>query len=398
MAPDIVYGGVVEVQSDVAPLLAGIADARAEIWAAVILPLAGLYIGMVGIILLVHTALKRRDSQVMELAAEAAQADAANRAKSEFLSLMSHELRTPLNAIIGFADLIGITAKEDRKDEESPIHRYAQTIVDSGHHMLNQIVSILDLTAIELGELTLDVQPLDAPDVMRAATDNVRDLFDKNLVTLVEHDAPDLPKVPGDPEKLQQVFENLLGNAARFTPAGGQVDVGFGLEPDGTVLIGIQDTGVGMTREQIDRSRLPFQHEWSGYSRDSDGTGLGLTIADRIVSRFGGTLQIESEKEVGTTVVIRLPACCAVNDAPGGTSETYSVAPTPDESKNEGDVPEYGLIGHAYALRLPRSYDPDHSNASWMSNREKAEERSMASVYAVRVDASRIEESRKDVA
>ena len=103
------------------------------------------------------------------------------------------------------------------------------------------------------------------------------------------------------------MVENLLSNAARFTPAGGTVDLVFGTEPGGWVCLAIKDTGVGMTREQIDRARLPFQQDWNGFSREADGEGLGLTIADKIVTQLGGELVIESLKDMGTKIIIRLP-------------------------------------------------------------------------------------------
>lgn len=319
LAPDIIASdGVLEIQSDVTSLLAAIDGARGDVYLTVGIPLLALYVMMVFIVFFVHFVVLQRQEEARALASKVAESEAANRAKSEFLSLMSHELRTPLNAIIGFSELIEQSEKENADCETV---NYARTIHESGHHMLRQIISILDMTAIELGELDLDAVPVHLDDVAREAVRNVLPTFDRGLVVLEVHDAPPLPLVAGDVAKLRQVFENLLSNSARFTPAGGQVDVIFGTEPGGWVCVGIKDTGVGMTREQIERARLPFQQDWNGLSREADGAGLGMTIADKIVSQLGGELVIESLKDVGTKIVVRLP------EMNGGRKTDDPVAP-----------------------------------------------------------------------
>lgn len=306
LAPDLIASdSVLEIQTDVSSLVAIIASSRQEVFFSIGIPLALLYLVMVAIVTLLHVAILRSNQRAMQLASRLAEIDAANRAKSEFLSLMSHELRTPLNAIIGFSQLID---QNEQDNTESENGTYARTIHDSGHHMLRQITSILDMTAIELGEMEMELAPMHIEDAARQAISRVQDTFDQSLVTLTVHDSPGLPSVMGDMGRLQQVFENLLSNAARFTPAGGQVDVVFATEPGGWICVGIKDTGVGMTREQIERARLPFQQTWNGLSREADGAGLGLTIADRIIIQMGGELVIESLQEVGTKIIVRLPA------------------------------------------------------------------------------------------
>lgn len=313
LAPDLIASeSVLEIQTDVSELVALIADSQRAVILSIGIPLALLYIVMVAIVAVLHFAVLRSNQRALDLSAKLAQIDAANRAKSEFLSLMSHELRTPLNAIIGFSELID---QNQYDTPESETATYARTIHDSGHHMLRQISSILDMTAIELGELELKLAPVRAEESVQAAIARVQETFDQSLVTLTVHDAPELPKVMGDPARLQQVFENLLSNAARFTPAGGQVEVVFDTEPGGWICVGIKDTGVGMTREQIELARLPFQHTWSGFSREADGAGLGLTIADKVIAQMGGKLVIESEEGVGTTIIVRLPGVFAVSAA-----------------------------------------------------------------------------------
>jgi len=295
---------ILEIQSDVSGLLATIDAATRRTEYSIGVPLAILYVMMVFIVFSIQMSRMRTNQRSLMLASKLAETDAANKAKSEFLSLMSHELRTPLNAIIGFSELI---EQNERDNEESETGNYARTIHESGHHMLRQIVSILDMTAIELGELDLDGIPVQLVDVAHDAVGNVQSSFDRSLVTLDVHDSRPLPLVHGDPRKLREVVENLLSNAARFTPAGGTVDLVFGTEPGGWVCLAIKDTGVGMTREQIDRARLPFQQDWNGFSREADGAGLGLTIADKIVTQLGGELVIESLKDMGTKIIIRLP-------------------------------------------------------------------------------------------
>lgn len=312
LAPDLVASdGILEVQSDVTGLLAAIVATRHETSLVLGIPLALLYIFMTVIVAIGHATIMRRDRQAAAFAARAAESEASDRAKSEFLSLMSHELRTPLNAIVGFAQLIGDRSR-GKPDEETA--GWADAIHDSGLHMTRVVSSILDMTALELGELQLNREVLHMREVVRTALQAVQPAFDNALVTLNLHDDPGQAPVMGDREKLSQVFENLLSNAARFTPAGGSVDVTFGQAVDGFVSVSVRDTGAGMTKQQIAQARLPFQADWTGYSRDVDGAGLGLTISDKIVNSLGGELSIESTPGEGSTMTVRLP-CLRPDDS-----------------------------------------------------------------------------------
>ena len=296
---------VLEIQSDVTGLIAPIIATRHETSIVVGIPLVSLYLLMVALVTFGHMTIMRRDRVAARFAARAAQSEASDMAKSEFLALMSHELRTPLNAIVGFAQLIAETSRTRADDETAG---WADAVHDSGLHMTRMISSILDITALELGEFDLDRDVLHMHDVVRKAATTVQPAFDKGLVTLNVHDDGRQEPVLGDLEKLRQVFENLLSNAARHTPAGGAVDVTFDATPDGFVSVSIQDTGAGMTKQQIEQARLPFQATWVGYSRENDGAGLGLTIADKVVKGLGGDLIIESESDAGTLITVRLPA------------------------------------------------------------------------------------------
>ncbi len=299
-------GGVFEVQSDVSGLIAPIIATRHNTALVVGVPLFVLYFLMVALVTFGHATIVRRDRQAAKFAARAAESEASDQAKSEFLSLMSHELRTPLNAIVGFAQLISDGSRNAKDDETAD---WADAIHDSGLHMTRVVSSILDLTALELGEFEMEHEPLHLRDVVRSAVTTVRPAFDKSLITLSVQDEPRQDPVRGDKEKLGQVFENLLSNAARFTPAGGSVSVTFEAAAAGFVSVIIKDSGIGMTKDQIEQARLPFHANWSGLSREADGAGLGLTIADRIVTNLGGTLNIESEADTGTWITVCLPVC-----------------------------------------------------------------------------------------
>jgi len=307
LTPDLVASdSVLEVQSDVTGLVAPIIATRRETGFVVGVPLIALYLLMVALVTFGHETIMRRDRQAAAFAARAAQSEASDKAKSEFLSLMSHELRTPLNAIVGFAQLISENSRNNADDETAG---WADAVHDSGLHMTRMVSSILDMTAFELGEFDLDLEVMHLRDVVRGAAATVQPSFDKGLVTLFVHDDGQQEPVRGDVQKLRQVFENLLSNAARFTPAGGTVNVTFDATPDGFVSVCIRDTGAGMTKQQIEQARLPFQAAWAGYSREADGAGLGLTIADKIVKNLGGELVIESQFEAGTEITVRLPVC-----------------------------------------------------------------------------------------
>jgi signal transduction histidine kinase len=307
LTPDLVApDSVLEIQTDVTALLAEITATRTKTALRIGIPLALLYLAMVAIVMFGHAAIRRRDRRAADLAARAATSEASDRAKSEFLSLMSHELRTPLNAIIGFSQLI-----RDGCGKDEDTATYANTIEDSGQHMLRLITTILDMTALELGDLELEREVVRLDDVVCAAIANVRSQFDKCLVALDVFDSEPPAPILGDRARLQQVFENLLSNAARYAAAGGTVEVSIGYDAGKNVSVSIADSGAGMTREQIDRARLPFSANWVGYARAGEGLGLGLTIADKIVSRLGGELDIESDVGVGTRITVSLPVLAA---------------------------------------------------------------------------------------
>jgi two-component system cell cycle sensor histidine kinase PleC len=236
-------------------------------------------------------------------------AEKASRSKSQFLANMSHELRTPLNAVLGFSEMIhsGAFGNNVAKHIE-----YAKIIHGSGHHLLTLINDILDLAKIEAGGMQLRD---DTIDLALLVEDSVRLLGIKardGNISLSANIAADLPAVVADERALKQILLNLLSNAVKFTPAGGDVTAFAFVDGDGTIAFGVEDTGLGIARE--DRARV-FENFGQGrhdVTTADKGTGLGLPIVKGLTEAHGGTISLQSEVGVGTCVTIRLPASRAV--------------------------------------------------------------------------------------
>jgi len=234
------------------------------------------------------------------------EAEAASRTKSEFLANMSHELRTPLNAIIGFSEvmmkeLFGPLGDAHYRD-------YARDVHDSGTHLLDLINDILDLSKVEAGRLDLHEDLVDIGSVLSACDRLMRERAHNAGVVMKLDLQPDLPPIRADEIKLKQILLNLLSNAVKFTPRGGSVSVIAGRNPHGDFLMQVRDSGIGMKLEEIPIALQPFRQIDSALSRKHAGTGLGLPLTKGLVELHGGTISIESEPGIGTTVSIGLPA------------------------------------------------------------------------------------------
>lgn len=234
------------------------------------------------------------------------QAEAANRAKSAFLANMSHELRTPLNAILGFAQILrdGILGPMG----EPKYQEYAGDIYRSGKHLLDVINDILDLTKIEGGHLKLDEQDVDVGNVFAACERLVAESAKSAGVDL-KVVSPDVPMtLLVDPTRLTQILLNLLSNAIKFTPEGRSVRLFMGRALSGDFLMTVEDTGIGMTAEEMVQALQPFQQIDNSLARRYEGTGLGLTLTKLLTELHDGSLTLESEPGRGTKVTVSLPA------------------------------------------------------------------------------------------
>jgi two-component system cell cycle sensor histidine kinase PleC len=233
------------------------------------------------------------------------EAELASRVKSEFISNMSHELRTPLNTVIGFSKIL--MEHQRRKLPDAEIVEYANLVHDAASHLLSVINDILDISKIQSGRYTLDSREVVIDEVLQAALSSQRQVAADSGVELVKDFAPSLAPVRGDPAKLRQVFTNLLSNAIKFSRQGGTVRTRTQRLQDGGALIAISDSGIGMTEQELAIALTPFGQVDGSRARWREGTGLGLPIARALVDLHGGQLEIESEKDRGTTVTVILP-------------------------------------------------------------------------------------------
>ncbi len=233
-----------------------------------------------------------------------ASVEAANRTKSEFLANMSHELRTPLNAIIGFSDMM--TRSMVGQNDTDKFLEYARDINDSGQHLLSLINDILDLSKVEAGKLELDEGSVDLSLVGARCLKLLRQKAEDSRLTFTHGLAPNLPKIRADERKLTQIGINLVSNAVKFTPSGGEVRVETGETDDG-VHLRVIDTGIGIAQQDIDKVLAPFTQLDSVLNRKYPGTGLGLPLAKALIELHGGSFAIVSTVGQGTTVTAAFP-------------------------------------------------------------------------------------------
>ncbi len=233
-------------------------------------------------------------------------AEIANKAKTQFLANVSHELRTPLNAIIGFSDLLADTS-DNRLDDEEQLN-FLHSINQSGRDLLVVINDILDMSRIEAGDLKLSEGAVDLEVCIEGAIAMITEQAASKGLILVESLPDDFPDLIGHQAKIKQMLLNLLTNAIKFTPAGGEIEIGVAHAKGSGLNLFVRDSGVGMTAEELDRARLSFAQLNDSPSRMHGGLGLGLAITTAIAELHGGKLALDSMPDEGTTASLHFPA------------------------------------------------------------------------------------------
>jgi cell cycle sensor histidine kinase DivJ len=254
------------------------------------------------------TLLLRENDEIAELRDELAAANeaaaSAEVAKGRFLAVVSHELRTPLNAIIGFSDMLLHEMFGGFKDPRQK--EYVGLVRDSGQHLLAVVTSILDVSRIEAGAYATEPEPFRFIEAVEMCQSMMQLQANAKNIDLQAQIAPDAGEINADRRAVQQILINLVSNAVKFTPDGG--DVVVGAKRIGSRLhFWVSDTGIGIAEEDFENLGKPFMQIQNDYTRRFEGTGLGLSLVKGLVALHDGTMSIESMLGEGTTVTISLP-------------------------------------------------------------------------------------------
>ncbi|EGO65230.1 DUF3365 domain-containing protein [Acetonema longum] len=241
-----------------------------------------------------------------------------DRLKSEFLAVMSHELRTPLTAIIAFAEIMlaeGQALNELQRE-------YLEDIFESAHQLLGQINDILDMSKMEAGLIRLNCQPVDIPQLLESITRITASLIARKNLGFTVGIAPDVPLISADYEKLSHILRNLISNAIKFTPAGGEISVVVEMITSGCdtpkLQVLVKDTGIGISPSDQTVIFETFRQADAACRREYAGSGLGLAIARNLVELHGGEIWVESSPDEGSIFGFTIPASIGGDEYGGG--------------------------------------------------------------------------------
>ena len=226
--------------------------------------------------------------------------DRVDTANSEYLARMSHELRTPLNAILGFAQLLELEELGEEQNEN------LQFILSAARHLLRLINEVLDITEIEAGRLPLSLEPVPVAEVVAETVSLIRPLADQHQVLLVSPPQDTQVHVLGDRQRLKQILLNLLSNAVKYNRQGGRVELEYAPAGNHGLRVQVRDTGRGIGPEAMGQLFVPFERP-GGEQTGVEGAGLGLPLSRRLAEAMGGTLDLVSTPDQGSTFWVELP-------------------------------------------------------------------------------------------
>jgi PAS domain S-box-containing protein len=243
------------------------------------------------------------EERAIEGARRVAEAEAANRAKTEFLTTISHELRTPLNAIAGYADLLALDVGGKLSEDQ---RQYVDRIRRSQQHLLAIITDLLDFGRIEAGEVIYEIGPVPVTTVIDAVEPMIEIQARERHVTLHRRPCPAEAVALADRAKVEQILLNMLSNAVKFTGPGGRVSLSCEVTDD-RVLLSVHDTGIGIAADKLESIFEPFVQLGRSLTTSHEGTGLGLAIARDLARAMGGDLAVESTLGEGSVFELTLP-------------------------------------------------------------------------------------------
>jgi len=255
---------------------------------------------------------RQLDAKIAELSERNIELFRANKLKSEFLANMSHEFRTPLNAILGFAQVLREKPGLLRRDKGQ---RYAENIVTSGNRLLNMINDLLALAKAQAGKMELHTEPVSLPQLCESLVSSFSLLAKKNRLRMRAHVDSDVPIIVTDGGKVQQILYNFLSNAVKFTPARGLIELRASMLSDRTVRLAVSDTGCGIAEADREKIFDKFRQVDGSLTRESTGSGLGLTISKELAQMLAGSIGIESEVGTGSTFWLDVPTTLASEEA-----------------------------------------------------------------------------------
>ena len=290
-------GGIAGAASIVVPLSAH----REEALAKSVLTIAFFSIMLAVTIVLVRWALKK---WVIDPADETnARLEEDNAAKTDFLTLVSHELKTPLSSIIAFADIWQSSEKERPPDEQYLV----EEVRDNSKVLLGMVNNIIDMARVESGKYKTSAEEVDIVDIMNAVKATADPLAIKKGISLWFEAMPGIPIVLTDWEAVRKILTNLVGNALKFTDAGGSVTVSAKTDDSGTLTVEVSDTGCGIAQEDLALIFDRFGQASSTHPEGEQGSGLGLSLSRQLAAMIGATLEVTSQPGEGSTFSLRFP-------------------------------------------------------------------------------------------
>ena len=235
--------------------------------------------------------------------AQAAELETANREINDFTAMMAHDLRSPLINVMAVSEMISDGLFGPVNDEQK---KWLGRVVESGRQLVDLVGDFLDVSKLEAGHIDLALEDVDLEKFLNAALDNYHLLAQEKKIALRGSIDSSLRPIQADRRRLDQVLNNLLSNALKFTPAGGEIELGA-IQKETEVKVWVRDTGIGIAPDEIGQIFEKYKQTTSGKTSEHKGTGLGLVICKMIIEAHGGRVWVESEDGKGTTLNFTLP-------------------------------------------------------------------------------------------